>query len=222
MNANRYVLRPATDRAVQRIPGPHLVRPGRLEPAEHLRAARRRQRRGPSAPAGQTAAATCTPTATSRCWPAGSGDLRGGALRVLPLQRRRQLQHLARGPRAGLAAATGPAPRTRRPGRPGSTGGCVCSDTRTSCPSGPAMGRGRPARGPARRAARPTGADRSPPGSAEYRNSPDQPGPLQPPPLVRFLNCVSHLCPPQGSGCGHGRTEGDRQARGSAAEGNWC
>ena len=49
-------------------------------------------------------------------------DLRRGPGRVLPLQRRRQLQHLRRGPRLRPAAGRAPARRTRRAATPGSTG----------------------------------------------------------------------------------------------------
>ena len=96
----------------------------------------------PAARAGQlerggSGAAGCVPTAPS---PTGARrirrDLRGGAGRVLPLQRRRQLQHLGRGARrrpgagAGTSASNPPA-RQRRIHR-----SSVSRDTRTGRPNG--------------------------------------------------------------------------------------
>ena len=194
---------PAADsRAVQRVAGPQLVRPRRLEPAEHLllpfaggqpaqlqageQPLQRPVRRHPPGRPG-----------LGRQDP---GDLGGGPLRVLPLQRRRQHQQVSRRPGRGLprrrdqrlepAAQVGPLPPVDAlirhphlaPVRPGVGGGGKLAHP-------PA-----PLRGCQVRA-----------GHLLDQRIPEQrdrPRPLQPPPLVRFF-CCCHCCPPRGArGCG--------------------
>jgi len=89
-------LAPGDDRAVQRIAGPQLVGPVGFEPAEHHRVGRDR--------AVELQAHEVALQGALRRRPAGldaqdPGDLRGGALRVFPLERRGHRQHLGRGAR---------------------------------------------------------------------------------------------------------------------------
>ena len=93
---------PAADhRPVQRVAGPQLVRAGRLEPAEHRRRAAIRAggELQPHEMALQGPLRGRPPAAGAQ----DPGDLRGGAGRVLPFQRRSQLEHLRRGAQGDLA-----------------------------------------------------------------------------------------------------------------------
>ena len=88
-------------RAVQRVAGPQLVRPGRLEPAEHLLLPR------PGGRAVQLEPLEQPLQRPVRRRPAGlrcqdPPHLRRGPLRVLPLQRRRQYQQVTRRAGRGL------------------------------------------------------------------------------------------------------------------------
>ena len=94
---------PASDHGpVQCVTGPQLIGPAGLEPAEHLLlpvtvsggAVQLEPPEQPlQGPVGRRPAAAGTQNPL---------DLRGGALRVLALQRRGQVQHLSRGPRGDL------------------------------------------------------------------------------------------------------------------------
>ena len=155
----------ADARAVQRVAGPQLVRArrprtGRTPPAAAPAGAGRS-----SSSRGEVALQGPLRRAPTRWARRIRRDLRGGAVRVLPLERRRQLQHLGRGPRRALARARAPARRTRRAATPGSTG--------PACPARPApaartgrCARARRAPGPAGPAAGSTAPGRPPPGSA--------------------------------------------------------
>ena len=72
--------------------------PGGLEPAEHLRAARAGRAGFPAQLQPlEVALQRAVRGRPPRGGPQDPPDLRGGPLRVLPLERRRQLQHLGRG-----------------------------------------------------------------------------------------------------------------------------
>ena len=94
-------LRPADHRSVEGVAGPHLVRPGALEPAQGPVRYLSRGRGVQLEPLEQPLQGAV------RRRPARGGaqdpaDLRRGPLRLLPLQRLGQRQHLGRGPRRGL------------------------------------------------------------------------------------------------------------------------
>ena len=139
-NANRYGLAPGDPRAVQRVAGPQLVRPGRLEPAEAPAAAPVRRRR--SAPAARTC----------RCSVRSDGAQPGRGLQD-PLRpaRRSGRASPASAPaassstcRGGAAAVTcrgggTSAVEPARPARPGSTGRSSARDTVTGSPTGPGV-----------------------------------------------------------------------------------
>jgi hypothetical protein len=93
-------LAPGDMRAVQRIAGPQLVRPGRLEPAEGLR-------RAPVRAGGQLQPLEMPLQRAHRRRPAAAGPqdphhLRGGAGGLLPFQPGGQLQHGRVGARGDL------------------------------------------------------------------------------------------------------------------------
>jgi hypothetical protein len=89
-------LAPGDDRAVQRIPGPQLVGPVGFEPAEHRRAG---LEGAVKLQAHEVALQGALRRRPARLGPQDPCDLRGGALGVLPLERRGHLKHLGRGPR---------------------------------------------------------------------------------------------------------------------------
>ena len=177
-------LAPGDDRAVQGVPGPHLVRPLAFEPAERLpllllpgrgvqlqpleQPLQRPVRRRP--PRGQLQ---------------DPPDLGGGPPRLLPLQRLRQRQHLRRGPRGRLprrrhqrvepAGLIRPPPPVQRPPRhPHRLPARPVMDTAGQLPGPPP---------PLRRA-------QARLGELLHQRVPEQarlPGPLQPRLLVRFV-----------------------------------
>ena len=89
--------------AVQRVPGPDLIRPRCLEPAEH----RRRSRRGAPAQAqpGEMPLQRALVRRPPRLHLQDPPHLRRGPGRVLPLERLRQREHLRRRARRALARA---------------------------------------------------------------------------------------------------------------------
>src|SRR5664279_480253 len=117
MNANRYVFRPPTRLAVQRVPGPQLVRIARLEPAEHRiaggAAVRARQLQAVEQP--QQRRLRGRPPLRRHQDPL---HLRGRAGRVLPFQRRRDLHDVGVGPQRGLPGRGHQRRETTLPPRP--------------------------------------------------------------------------------------------------------
>jgi hypothetical protein len=209
----QVALAPADHRAVERVAGPHLIRPGALEPAEspllllladwgiqlepleqplqgpvRRRPARHRLQDAP--------------------------DLRGGPLRLLPLQRLRQGKNLGRGPRRRLpraghqrvepAGLINPPPPVQRPPR-----------HRHHLPARPVMSTaGQPPGPPAPlRRADPR------PGELLHQRVPEQaplPGPLQPRLLIRLIHS-RHFRPPLAPAiAGSPRVTGRRRPRAGA------
>src|SRR3989442_7492079 len=87
--------------AVQRITSPQLVGALGLEPAEHRRRPPRR-RAGEAEPVEVALQGTLV-RRPAQLGPQDPLDRRGGAIRVLPPQRHRQLKHFWRGTRRALA-----------------------------------------------------------------------------------------------------------------------
>ena len=197
------------DRAVERVAGPHLVRP-----------ACTRTGRRPAALPPPAAGAFSSRRSNSRCrvrsdgaQPAVSCRIRrtwaAVRLRLLPLQRLRQRQHLLRGPRLALprrrhervepAGLISPPPPVQRP-----------RDTRTGCPPGPSWAR--PASSLARRprsaAVMPASASSC---TSEYRNRPASRARSS----LAFLSASSRVVTPRPfSRARHrGPTDSDRKAR---------
>ena len=98
-------LRPADHGAVERVPRPHFIRPGALEPSEgplfFLRPRRRPVQLQPLEQPLQGPVRRRPPRRDLQDPP----DLRGRAPGLLPFQRLRQRQHLLRGPRRRLPRA---------------------------------------------------------------------------------------------------------------------
>ena len=205
--AEQVGLAAADDRAVQRVAGPQLVGPGGLEPAEDLLLPRI-SRRGVQLQAAEQPLQGAVRRRPARGGPQDPLDLRGGALGVLPFQRRRQVQHLGRGARANLprgrdqrlepAGQVIPLPPVDRLIRHPDFG-AVRSGMRHGgkLPHPPAPLRGRQVRAD-------DVLDQRVP---EQR---DLPRPLQPPPLIRFL-CSCHLRPFSAVPADTGPVEGDSQ-----------
>ena len=140
-------LAPGDDRAVEGVAGPHLVRPGALEPAEGPLLLLLPRRDVQLQPLEQPLQGPVRRRPARRQLQ-DPPDLGGGPPRLLPLQRLRQRQHLRRGPRRRLPRRTAPARRTRRPHKPAATG--PASPATPAPAARPARhGHGRPAPWPA-------------------------------------------------------------------------